>query len=169
MTIAEKLPFNHKVLVTAALLGGMAEIVWVIIYTSFSNIPAATIATQISKTFIPDITANTATITSGILIHFILSIILLFVIAKPLLARLPGHWKTTPLLVLLSTLLLVAIWTFNFMLLLPLVNPEFVTLLPYTVSLASKVMFGIAMGLTLGWSCRYGRRNIPDNIAITQQ
>jgi hypothetical protein len=34
----------------------------------------------------------------------------------------------------------------NFFLILPVVNPDFVTLMPYAVTLASKLGFGIAMG-----------------------
>jgi hypothetical protein len=45
-----------------------------------------------------------------------------------------------------ATVLLVIVWAVNFFLVLPALNPAFVTLLPYGVTLFSKVLFGIAMG-----------------------
>jgi hypothetical protein len=40
---------------------------------------------------------------------------------------------------------LACIWAVNFLLLLPVVNAAFVGLLPYSVSLGSKLLFGVAM------------------------
>jgi hypothetical protein len=45
--------------------------------------------------------------------------------------------------------LLVGIWAFNFLVLLPRINPDFITLIPYGASLASKVLFGIAAASVL--------------------
>jgi hypothetical protein len=41
------------------------------------------------------------------------------------------------------------VWVLNFFLVLPWLNPAFVALLPYGVTLVSKLLFGLAMGLTL--------------------
>jgi hypothetical protein len=43
-----------------------------------------------------------------------------------------------------------AIWAINFFVILPVVNAEFVTLMPYAVTLASKLGFGVAMGWVFG-------------------
>ena len=40
---------------------------------------------------------------------------------------------------------LACIWAINFLLLLPVVNAQFIALLPYSVSLGSKLLFGVAM------------------------
>ena len=40
---------------------------------------------------------------------------------------------------------LACIWAVNFLLLLPVVNAQFAALLPYSVSLGSKLLFGAAM------------------------
>ena len=40
---------------------------------------------------------------------------------------------------------LASIWAMNFLLILPIVNAGFVALFPYTVSLGSKILFGLAM------------------------
>ena len=45
--------------------------------------------------------------------------------------------------------LLVAVWAINFFILLPLINPGFVTLLPLAASFTSKLLFGSGAALTL--------------------
>jgi len=42
---------------------------------------------------------------------------------------------------------LVGIWAINVFAILPMINADFVTLMPYTVTLVSKLGFGIAVGL----------------------
>jgi len=42
---------------------------------------------------------------------------------------------------------LVLVWTMNFLVILPVVNPAFVTIVPYGASLTSKVLFGVAAAL----------------------
>jgi hypothetical protein len=44
---------------------------------------------------------------------------------------------------------LALVWAFNFFVVLPVLNPAFVTLMPYGITLTSKVLFGIAMGSVL--------------------
>lgn len=41
---------------------------------------------------------------------------------------------------------LVLVWATNFLVILPVLDPAFVTLLPYGVTLFSKLLFGITMG-----------------------
>ena len=47
---------------------------------------------------------------------------------------------------LVSGAAFVGIWASKFFVILPMVNADFVTLMPYTVTLALKLGFGIAMG-----------------------
>lgn len=158
MANVKKLPLSFKVLLVAGIIGGLSEIIWVLVYTQFSNLSAATVATQITKTFIPNIAAGTTAIILGILIHFILSIALLLLLVKSAFSRLSHNRTVFPKLMLLSVALLTLVWAFNFFILLPYINPAFVNLLPYEISLASKVMFGITMGLTL--SLLFSRRSL---------
>ena len=44
---------------------------------------------------------------------------------------------------------LVGVWTINFFVILPLISPPFIVLLPYAVSLTSKLLFGFAAAETL--------------------
>ncbi|MDH3234568.1 MAG: hypothetical protein OEQ29_13700 [Alphaproteobacteria bacterium] len=69
--------------------------------------------------------------------------------------------------------LLVAIWGFNFFILLPVANPAFVQIMPYEITFLSKVLFGVAAAgvlyaerswrsVLLGWAelgARFGRSN----------
>jgi hypothetical protein len=45
---------------------------------------------------------------------------------------------------------LAGIWALNFLVVLPAVNPAFVALMPFAVTLSSKLLFGAALGWTLG-------------------
>ncbi|HYJ20113.1 MAG TPA: hypothetical protein VEW72_13165, partial [Burkholderiales bacterium] len=44
---------------------------------------------------------------------------------------------------------LALVWAINFFVVLPVLNPDFVTLMPYGATLASKILFGITMGSVL--------------------
>ena len=62
-----------------------------------------------------------------------------------------------------ASAVLAAIWVVNFLVVLPIVNAEFVSLLPYSVTLGSKLLFGVAMAMVLSgaqWShgVRYALR-----------
>jgi len=41
------------------------------------------------------------------------------------------------------------VWAFNFFVALPAISPAFITMLPYAVSLTSKLLFGLAAAETL--------------------
>jgi hypothetical protein len=41
------------------------------------------------------------------------------------------------------------VWAVNFFVVLPVINPQFVDLVPYAISLVSKVLFGVAAAGTL--------------------
>jgi hypothetical protein len=43
---------------------------------------------------------------------------------------------------------LAAVWGINFLVALPRLNPDFVHLLPYGVTLASKLLFGVAAAIS---------------------
>jgi hypothetical protein len=53
---------------------------------------------------------------------------------------------------------LIVIWTLNFFVVLPLISPDFVALVPYPVSLISKVLFGLASATVLQSN---GRDRVP--------
>jgi hypothetical protein len=47
-----------------------------------------------------------------------------------------------------TVLILTAVWAMNFLVVLPHINPAFVHLLPYSVTLLSKMLFGLAAATT---------------------
>ena len=47
---------------------------------------------------------------------------------------------------------LFVVWAVNFLVVLPLVSPQFVDAVPYTVSLFSKVLFGITAAGIFQWA-----------------
>ncbi|MFI4923069.1 MAG: hypothetical protein ACHP6J_05090, partial [Burkholderiales bacterium] len=52
--------------------------------------------------------------------------------------------------VIITVAALIVVWAVNFLVVLPVVNPSFVTLMPYEITLVSKALFGAAMA----WSLR---------------
>ena len=82
----------------------------------------------------------------GLFIHFLLSIALAAVLVRAL-SR-PLH---AAVIFLAALAALATVWAFNFLLLLPLIDPAFVSLLPHPVTLVSKLLFGVAMASVLVW------------------
>lgn len=60
----------------------------------------------------------------------------------------PGHHSVAGY-VGLGVTALAGVWALNFLLVLPLLNPRFVTLMPYAATLVFKALFGLAMGAVL--------------------
>jgi hypothetical protein len=135
----------------AGVAGGAAEILWVAAYGLVSPASAPEVARQVTATVFPAASSLPAAPLLGIAIHMVLSLGLGLVLAKVLLGLARGA--------LMSAALGAAagIWALNFLVILPAVNPAFVTLLPLAVTLGSKLLFGAALGGTLK-ACSMGDR-----------
>jgi len=130
----------------AGLAGGVAEVSWIAIYANLSGSEAATVARGITQTVFPLLVTPHTAVLLGIAIHMALAIslgIAISVLVRTHLA--PGLPAIFEPVVVVG--LLVAIWGVNFLLILPAINPAFVTLVPYTTSLISKILFGAAAAL----------------------
>jgi hypothetical protein len=127
----------------AGLAGGAAEVLWVALYGTVSSTNAAAVARGVAATFSPEIAANPAGVMAGIAIHMVIAVILGIALVLAVRAFMPTR-RQVHLEPLIVVGLLVGIWVVNFFVLLPLINPGFITLIPYGASLASKVLFGIA-------------------------
>ena len=57
----------------------------------------------------------------------------------------PGLNQSVPLMIAA----LAGVWALNFFVVLPIISPAFVHLVPYAVSLTSKLLFGVAAAATL--------------------
>jgi hypothetical protein len=125
--------------------GGLAEILWVMIYSAFTPVSGAVVAREVSASFSPALAAGASGMWLGIVIHMALALALgyafAYLIWKPL-VRAHGPLATLAA----SALTLAAVWTMNFFVVLPALNPAFITLMPYSVTFASKMLFAVAMG-----------------------
>ena len=123
--------------------GGTAEILWIAAYGSASPASALEVARGVTATVLPAAAELAAAPLIGIAIHMVLSLALGLILAKMLLGLARGSLMTGALGAL------ACVWALNFLVVLPLVNPAFVTLMPFSVTLASKLLFGAALGWTL--------------------
>lgn len=132
----------------AGLAGGAAEIAWIMLHSSVGNVDGAVVAQGVTSTFSSTAAASSAGVGLGIVIHMLIAVVLGIAIAVVSRAILPRSRSALlePCFVIAS---LVGVWALNFHVLLPLINPEFVSLLPLEASLASKVLFGVAAAFVL--------------------
>lgn len=134
--------FNTVLL--AGLAGGVAEILWVALYSFFSQVSGGEIARQVTASLWPSLASGAFAVPAGIAIHLALSLALgaLFAAAIWLpFARRRGGAVTLAC----AVIALAGVWAANFFIILPALNPAFVMLMPYGVTLISKLLFGIAM------------------------
>jgi hypothetical protein len=132
-----------KAAVLAGAAGGAAEIAWVGAYSSVSSTSGLEVARAVTSTIMPAAGALAIAPWLGIAIHMGLSLALGLLLAKLLLGFVRGAIMTGALAAL------ACVWALNFLLVLPVVNPALVALMPLAVTLASKLLFGAALGWTL--------------------
>jgi len=133
-----------SIVLMAGVVGGMAEVLWIVAATMVLSTDGWAISRAVATTVIPDLAASSIAPWVGLLIHFLLSIALATIFVRAFSRRLGAAT-----LFLAALVALAAIWAFNFLLLLPLINPAFVALLPHPVTLISKLLFGVAMAAVL--------------------
>ncbi len=142
-----------RLVLVASLAGGLAEIIWVSLYAAFSPLEGATVAREVTASLLPALAAGASGAWLGIAIHMTLALVLGYAFAyaiwKPL-VRARGPLATLAV----SALTLATVWTVNFFVVLPALNPAFVTLMPYSVTFASKMLFAVAMGSVLAGASR---------------
>jgi hypothetical protein len=139
--------------VLVGLAGGIAEIIWIAVYGSLTAVDATEVARAVSATgawLLPGIPLVFTPVVHGIVIHMVAAVALgiaLSVAWRTLTAR--TSLRINPYTFMIGALTIV--WTFNFLVLLPLIAPAitgvqhaFFELLPYPVSFASKILFGLA-------------------------
>jgi hypothetical protein len=81
----------------------------------------------------------------GVFIHLILSVLLAIAFTATILK--PAMLKYGSTGIMLSSFTILAIvWLINFLIVLPIINPSFTALMLVIITLASKLLFGIAMG-----------------------
>jgi hypothetical protein len=132
----------------AGAAGGLAEVAWIAIYGAATGTPTEPVARGVAATLIPALAASSWSAPIGIVIHLALAVVLGLALAAAV--QLFAHHDSASHsrfgLVMLS---LAGVWAVNFLFALPHLNPEFVRLLPYEVTLLSKLLFGIAAAIVL--------------------
>ena len=149
--------------VAAGVVGGAAEAVWISAVAVVSGISALDVARGISSSVGMANLSSSQEIVVGIAIHMMLAAALGIAVALAchLLASdvMRARW-----LYLIVPAALVGVWVVNFTILLPLINPEFVNLVPYPISFISKLLFGIAAAGVLAHSRRVGASGTSSRI-----
>jgi hypothetical protein len=128
----------------AGLAGGAAEVLWIWLVGGAFGTESWQVSRAVTATVAPSYSASAAAPWWGLAIHFLLSFALAATFASTLGRRLHGA-------ALFATAIgaLAAVWAFNFLVLLPAINPAFTELLPHPVTLVSKLLFGVAMAAVL--------------------
>jgi hypothetical protein len=132
----------------AGLSGGAAEVAWVSLYSNATDTGGMIVAQQVAASVVPAAAALPSAPLLGIAIHMLLSAVLGLAFAATI-WRLAAPRLGTAAFLATAAFSLALVWAFNFFVVLPALNPGFVTLMPYGVTLASKLLFGIAMGWVL--------------------
>jgi len=126
------------------LAGGLAEILVVCLYSALTGGDAAMVARHVASA----VGLDGASAVAGMAVHMGLAVALGIVLSAmvqslaALLARDRAIWA-------FMVGSLAAVWAINFFVVLPVVSPGFVHLLPYAITLASKLAFGVAAAAVL--------------------
>jgi hypothetical protein len=129
--------------VVAGVAGGLAEIAWVTLYAGATGADPATLARAVTTAAGVSALFPSAPVASGVTVHMLLAAVLGIALSFGWRA-LSSHRLdiASPLPFMLAAL--VGVWVVNFFVLLPGISPAFIHLVPYPVSLVSKVLFGLA-------------------------
>lgn len=137
-----------RVGVLAGLAGGAAEVAWVSGYAALTGGSASLVARGVTRALFPSIVAMPWAPALGLALHMVLAVALgvalVATFSTPLLSRLGGWPRSTLVVAALG-----CVWAFNFLVVLPVLDPGFLTLMPVAVTLASKLLFGAAAAATL--------------------
>ena len=130
--------------VIAGAAGGLAEIAWVSGYAAATGADAAALARGVTTAAGAIALTPDAPVLAGIAIHMVLAIGLGLALASAWQAIARRYRLASSSLFLLAMTALAGVWMMNFLIVLPILSPGFVHLLPYPVSLVSKLLFGVA-------------------------
>lgn len=136
--------------ILAGFLSGLAEVLWITLYYLFSHGSSVDVAQAITATLMPSLANVFYAPLLGLLIHFSLSMLLVFMFAQ--LLWIPFARSSKLATIVLSLLYLSVIWGINFLIILPHLNIFFVVVMPYAITLTSKLLFGISMGIVFSWN-----------------
>lgn len=136
---------KHGIFAGAA--GGLAEIIWVSIYAALTGGDPAILARGVTTAVGIAAVLPAASVAVGVTVHMALAVLLGIAVACLWRAMAPRHGVSGAYTAVLAAL--AAVWLINFFVLLPAIGAAFVHMVPYAVSLTSKLLFGLAAAETL--------------------
>jgi len=132
----------------AGAFGGLAEIAWIAIYAGVTGGDPAAVARAVVTAAGVNALLPASPTGLGIAVHLILSAALGVGLAFAWL-RLREFRRSGTHVFAFAMIALAGVWTINFFAILPIVSPDFVHIVPYAVSLTSKLLFGLAAATAL--------------------
>jgi len=143
-TVSQRMDGAHilRIGAVAGLAGGLAEIVWISGFMGLAGGNAAHVASEVTATVAPSLGAASGAVALGLIVHMGLALglgVLVAVILRKALPQLAGTLIEAALLVAVLGL----VWATNFFVVLPVMNPDFVHIVPLPVSFVSKILFGV--------------------------
>jgi len=148
----------------AGLSGGAAEVVWVSLYSNATGMSGMAVAQQVTASVIPSAASLPAAPLLGIAIHMLLAAALGLAFAATI-WRLAAPRLGSAAFMTTAAVTLALVWAINFFVVLPVLNPAFITLMPYSITLVSKVLFGIVMGSVM---LRAAPQRVPERFLGTE-
>jgi hypothetical protein len=132
--------------IAAGAAGGIAEIIWILVFALATGTDAATLARGVTTAVGANLLFSGNSVASGVAIHMILAVTLGTALAFAW-SSVSQRWPTSPYAV--GLVALAVVWTINFLIILPLLSPDFVQIVPYPVSMTSKLLFGLTAAAVL--------------------
>jgi hypothetical protein len=129
--------------VLAGAAGGVAEIVWVTLFADVTGGNPAVLARGVTTAAGVSALLPASPIALGVAVHMMLAVSLGIALCfawSALRDCRPGLTDPYPFMLVA----LAGVWAINFFVVLPIVSPAFVHMVPYAVSLTSKLLFGVA-------------------------
>jgi hypothetical protein len=126
----------------AGTAGGLAEIAWVTLYAGMTGADPVFLARGVTTAAGVTALLPASPVALGIGVHMALAVMLGVVLTFGWQALAVKRGLTNPYPFMLAAL--AGVWAVNFFVVLPIVSAAFVHIVPYTVSLTSKLLFGVA-------------------------
>ena len=129
--------------VIAGAAGGLAEAAWVVLYSAATGGDPSIVASGVTTAAGMGALLPLSAATFGVALHMILAVGLGVALAftwRAVSARRAG--PVNPYTLTLAAL--GCVWAVNFFVLLPIIDPAFIQVVSYPVSLTSKLLFGLA-------------------------
>ena len=127
----------------AGAAGGLAEIAWVTLSAAATGGSASTLARGVTTAAGASALFSADAVALGVAVHMMIAVALGVALAfvwRSFTSR--GTPKDSVFPFMIAAL--AGVWIINFFIVLPIVSPAFVSLVPYSVSLISKLLFGLA-------------------------